>query len=101
MTTIDDLSTKLRDVANRDEIISKEEEHLISSIEDFISRYKLYKRKAKADGVIDDQEKERLKEMKKGILEGAWVTSMEDGSISDDESELISTIYDFLKGLKV
>lgn len=101
MVEIDDLSERIQAIANKDGVITAEEEELLKKINNFIRQYKLYQRQAEEDGVIDEQEYDRLNEMRKGILEGTWVAANEDGNITDDESNLISIVYEFIKELKL
>lgn len=92
---------KLQEVAEKDGVVSDEEKKLLGTIKGFIEQYKKYQMITEEDGVVDEDERKKLKEMRKWILEGAWVEAQEDGVITRDESNLIATIYEFMKTLEL
>ena len=57
MVDINDLTEKVQEVANNDNVITDEEQILLDEINNFIRQYKLVQEDANEDGIVDEEEK--------------------------------------------
>ncbi|RMG43245.1 MAG: TerB family tellurite resistance protein [Methanobacteriota archaeon] len=83
--------------AKEDGIITPEEFELIEQVRLDAENYTSMLREATSDGIITDKEAQKLDELKKRILERAELVARIDGTLDDDEKQLLETLADVIK----
>ena len=86
----------LLDIAEKDGVISGEEMEILEQVRIDADSYSVNLTEAKSDGIITEDEANKLANLKKMILERAEIVANIDGKLSDDEKELLSTLKMFL-----
>lgn len=87
----------LMEKAKEDGIITPEEFELIEQVRLDAENYTSMLREATSDGIITDKEAQKLDELKKRILERAELVARIDGTLDDDEKQLLETLADVIK----
>lgn len=93
--------TVIQEKADEDDFVSRDEKNIVSALKGFVNQYEVYYDKALEDGIITEEEAEKLEQMRKDMLTGVWLEAMEDGNITDEESDLINLLLELLQQFSV
>lgn len=89
---INTIFEELKSIALNDNIISEEENSLITAIISNLKEYTKLLNKALKDKKIDNKEKDELFEARMKIMEHAYKAARSDAKISSDEAALLQHI---------
>jgi uncharacterized membrane protein YebE (DUF533 family) len=82
----------LIDAAKNDGIITPEEKDIIDQVKIDTDSYNLILNESLSDGVIDEQEAEKLADLKQMIIDRAELIAEVDGFLDEDEQFLLKTL---------
>ena len=83
--------------AQKDGIISEDEERLLESISGNYGVYQKSLKDAVKDGIIGDEEEAELRKLRKRIYEEALKTALADGVITDEEKAILNILKDSIE----
>ena len=97
---IEKLYQKLIDTANKDGIITSDEQKLIDNIRKNIEKYSKILNESYADNIITADEQNDLYTFRKKIMEEALIIAKQDHKITQDEFSLLRCIKDILDDME-
>ncbi|MCY3412787.1 MAG: hypothetical protein INQ03_14210 [Candidatus Heimdallarchaeota archaeon] len=97
LAKIDKFLDKMMSIAESDGEISTDEQEILDEVLNEVSEYRLMVFDAQDnDGVIDDAEMEKMKGYRERILNLVNRKAMRDGIITDEERDLIDSLFEFV-----
>lgn len=90
------VKTEVTNIAKRDGVITDEEQRLIDSIVNEMTKYKVIMEKALDDDEINPKERNTLFRAKLQIIKNSVKTIREDFNVSNDEQEIINGLQKIL-----
>ena len=94
---LDNTIKQLFEAAMEDSVITDEEFELIQEVEFHVDKFESALSKAKQDGVIDDEEQEHLTHLKDEIINQAEAIARADKVIDNDEKKLLKTLSNLIQ----
>lgn len=90
----------LKDIALEDNIVSLDETMIISHAMSKATSYEESLIRAKADGIITEEEKIELAELRQKVVTAAFEIAAKDRKISSDEAKLIKKLMEIVNNWK-
>ena len=87
---------KLMEVAKNDGVITPEEKDIIDQVKVDADSYNMMLQESLTDGTINEQESEKLNDLKQMIIDRAELIAKVDGDFDSDEQFLIKKLADIL-----
>ena len=83
-------------VAKSDGKVTEDEYNILKQLSFDVAQYTMTLEDAEKDGIIDQQERSKLEDLKSKLLENATEIANQDGVISDDEAALLDKLAEIL-----
>lgn len=93
---IDEFLDKMYEIADSDGTISRDEQAILDEVMRELSDYRILVFDCAEDGVIDDDELAQMKGFKDRIYNLVNNKALRDGTITDEEANLIDSLFDFV-----
>ncbi|OLS28758.1 MAG: hypothetical protein HeimC2_04880 [Candidatus Heimdallarchaeota archaeon LC_2] len=87
---------ELMEAAKKDGVITPEEKDIIDQVRVDADSYNMMLEESLTDGTINEQESERLNDLKQMIIDRAELIAKVDGEFDDDEQFLLKKLSDIL-----
>jgi len=96
---ISDVLDELWNLAEKDEMVSPDEQEILENIQNSIESYQRLASKIIEDHDISDDDLEKLYVFEKQIVQSASSEALKDGYISGEEGDLLQYLLDFFTDL--